>query len=207
MNRYLAGTLFVLASLVGGPIIFLAASVAVVNLIRGALLLLRAFLDFNDFTFLINAVPFVIAVAIMYGIYLGLQWLALRTVGGSSIYDRPEGREQIYLRARIWTTSLITLLVVALLFTGIVSLWLNQQPPDDLWSLILDRSSFELAALGIALAAYMPIAAATHTMATVGLEAAPSDAKQPWSLWIGWTLPPVVLVIWLIIQGITGGLF
>ena len=208
MNRLSAGLLFVLASIIGGLVLFNAASIAVVNLVRGALLLLRAFFsDANDFSYLVHAVPFAIAVAVMYGIVRGLRWLAAKTVSGPPTLDAPENSSVLMLRARSWTIVLTSLLIIAVAFNISLTIWLYQQDPDAIISGFLNGEGNRWMSLIIASGAYMPFAVAAHAMASVGLELSIAEnSKKVW-LWAGWLLPPVVLIGWLISQGVTGGLF
>lgn len=218
MNRGVAGTLFLLGSLAGGPIFFLASSFAVVNLLRGLVLFIPAIFDLGDFRFLPNALAAAIALAVMYGIAQGLFWLGLRTVGsqGRDFADitRPEGAVALteaspeYERSRRWLLVLFTLLVVSVVFAVVIGFWFSRTTDEELLRLISSGLGEEFVAVALALGIYMPFTIATFSMARVAQELEPVGASlRSTFVLIAWLLPPLILVTWLILQWVNGSLF
>jgi len=225
MNRGVAAVLFLLGSLLGGPVIFLAASAAVVNLVRGLVLFLPNILDFGDFRFLPHALVLAVAVAVMYGINYGLMLLALRAIGvksgdlSSADYSQPPITGTVDVtptvgigpqvdRGRKWLLVLFTLLVVAVVFTVWMASWLDQLPAEDVWSVITESSRQQLVFVGLTMAAFIPLTVATFAMARVCFELDASASRPP-SVFVlvAMAVPVLVLVVWLAAQWLSGGLF
>ena len=218
MNRGVAGALFLLGSLVGGPIFFVASSFAVVNLLRGLVLFIPAIFDLGDFRFLPNALAAAIALAVMYGIAQGLFWLGLRTVGskGRDLADIARPRSTValtepspeYERSRRWLLVLFTLLVVSIAFAVVIGFWFNRTTDEDLLRLISSGLGEEVVVVALALGMYMPFTAATFSMARVAQELEPADAslRSPFVM-VAWLVPPLILIAWLILQWVNGSLF
>lgn len=202
MNRTVAGVLFVVASLLGGPLVFLAASTAVVNAVRGLFLALPALFNDLDYRLLVHAVPLAIALGLIYGVVRGTTWLAQRAVGipNSILDERAE-----FERANRWLTVLLTLFAVALVLAVGLGLWLRGQ---DVVSLVVvsDLGSELLAVVAIS-SAYMPISLAVFAMGQVRAELLPPEHGQVGVHVISLLGPPLVLVVWLVLQGFSGGLF
>jgi hypothetical protein len=224
VNRGVAGVLFVLGSLVGGPLVFLAASLVVVNGVRAALLFLQASFDFSDFSYLPWVAVTALAVAVIYGINQGLMFLAVRTVGvkGRELFDAQHPTRatagtidlsEPYERSRRWLLVLFTVFVVAFLFSVVVGLWFGRTSDEELMRFISAGLGNEFVFVALALGVYMPFAVATFAMARTAMELEVTVVRvegplgRPAFLTVAWLLPPVVLVAWLILQGVTGGLF
>lgn len=224
MNRGFAAVLFILGSLLGGPLVFVAASLVVVNAVRGGVLFLQGAFDFSDFTYLPNALVAALAAAVIFGISQGLRLLAARTVGvrGRELAEgeRPNtvtvGAKDLvapYESSRRWLLVLFTLLVVTLLFSLVVGLWFARASNEELMRYIAAGLDHEFVVVAFALGAYMPFVAATFAMARVAIELEMSvltrgaPVGRPAFLTIAWLLPPVVVAGWLIMQAVSGGLF
>lgn len=218
MNRGVAGALFLLGSLIGGPVLFLAASFATVNVLRGLVLFIPAIFDLGDFRFLPNALAAAVSLAVIYGIVQGLFWLGLRTVGskGRDLADiaKPGGALALtevtpeYERSRRWLLVLFTLLVVSVVFAVVIGFWFSGTTDEELLRLISNGLGEEFVVVALALGIYMPFAVATFSMARVAQELEPVSAtlRGPF-VTVAWLLPPVLVIVWLILQWVNGSLF
>ena len=221
MNRPVAAVLFILGSLVGGPVLFLAASIALVNVVRGLVLFLPAIFDLGDFRFLPHAIVAALAAGAMWLITQAMEWLGSRTVGvrgvrvmhqasdSGEVSIQPEDVSIPFDRARKWLIVLVTLLIVSVVFAVVVGIWVGRLPQNEMMLLVSQGFGDELLLVAVAMGIYMPVALATYAMARVGLELADHVAGSTGhgffaAAWLG---SGAVLVVWLILQWATGGIF
>lgn len=193
---------FLLLSIVAGPVTFFAASVIVLNAVRGAFLFLINIFEVYDFSFIPNLIAGGLSVAIAWGLLVAGIWLWRKTlpieVGRAASYQRTT---QIVLLTLL-AASLAIALVVGLMFT---SLFASTE------AMIVAQMEIGRAAwvfLLILGALYMPIGWALFVCALAGGDRADESgasgtAIQIWSL----ILPVGMLVLWVILQWIFGGLF
>ena len=202
MNTTLARILFVIASLIGGPILLLAASIVVVNFVRGVILLIPSLLRDGDYGYLIHVIPMAIAAAIVYGIVRGTIALARKAVGEPKSYlERDEEHE----RALRWITIVNTLLVVSLVIAILMSIFLARA---DVFTLISGGQGPDLIAAAVLTGLYQPLALAAFSLGFVELDLVPSgNTKGRFATGFACIAPPIILIIWLVLQGVTGGLF
>lgn len=203
MNKTVSSILFVIAVIFGGPLMFLAASFAALNLIRGILLAIPGIFNYFDFGFLINAIPFLISVAIMYGILLGVMWLGNRALGVSGAATD----EDAYARSGKWLTVLLTLFAVSVL-TAIVTIYLLWDSSSfDLFTLFTEGSTGQLALLILAGIVYQPLALAVFSIAMIRSEIEPAGTNTSTGTTVGLVSPPAVVIVWLIAMTFSGNLF
>ena len=197
MKRLVATTGFILGSIVGSFIVFNAATLIVVNAVRGVLLLLPAIFDAQDFRFLFHFAAVAIAGALAYGSVRAMLWVGVRSVPPKKVH------------------SLLLILVVLLLVAVALNL-LTTILLRDMNTMLLTASSWSAAMNELTSSflvtfllgyVYQPIAFATFVIALIYLET-PSDAGEGRIVGaLGLLLPPGVLLFWLIAQGVSGGLF
>lgn len=204
MNRSLAAPLFILASLVGGPIVVSAASFAVVNFVRGVLIFLPAIFDLSDFRFMIHLIPLAISLAVIYGVFLGTTWLARRAIyfGETSIAAVAAAQ-----RGRAWMNILLTLFVASLSITLIIGFGFGMEYSQQLFTLFLEGAFPQAFGLVLVIGAYIPFGMACFAMAAVVVDLPFPNGRTPPSATIGLFLSPLALVVWIIGQWATGGLF
>lgn len=197
MKRLVATTGFILGSIVGSFIVFNAATLIVVNTVRGAVLLLPAIFDSQDFRFLFHFAAVAIAGAIAYGAIWVMVWLGKRSISPARVHS-------VLLVLSVGLFAAIGLNLLSIVFLNDMNAMLLSAPSfadamDEL------TSSFWVAILLSYL--YQPLSLATFATALVYLDGHTEGGDGRVVAGLGLFVPPAVLLVWLVAQGVTGGLF
>ena len=202
MRRFGYFALFSALALVAGPFVYLISTVVVLNAIRGLILLLINFFDYNDFSFLPNL--------IVAALSIGAVWLLLR--GGVWLWCRvlPDDSTS---RQNFQRTSMIAVLVTLALSIGfavVVSIFLVAAAQDSafFFDSVMEVGLGPYALLLWAGALYMPLS-------WVAFQIGYQTLDDSFSGDIGLSrlsaacvvLPPLILISYVILQWINGNIF
>lgn len=197
MKRLVATTGFIVGCIVGSFLVFNAATLIVVNAVRGAILVLPAIFDSQDFRFVIHFVAVAIAGGVAYGVMRGMAWLA----------------RQSFPAYRVSSVALVMIVLLAVAVAlHVLSLFVMNDISTMLFSADNFGEAFDQLSLTFAMTLvlgylYQPISLATFSVALVYVDQPVQLGERRIVGVLGLTLPVAVLVLWLVAQGFTGGLF
>lgn len=202
MRRLSFFALLLVLALVAGPFVFFTSTVVVFNAVRGLILLIINFFDLNDFSFLPNLLVAALAIGAVWLLLKGGIWLWCKVLP-----QDPASRDSFQ---RTSMTTALVALVLSIGFSVVVTLFLSATMQDSVFFFdsLMETGIAPYALLLWAGALYMPISWVTFQIGYQAREDSLStNAASSRLATACLTLPPLILVGYVILQWINGNIF